>query len=168
MQAQMKIQELEQQHQIQHQQQQLILPNIPSFSSLTVLDDNALKILDTDIGEAAISEQSIPSTSTSGGGPCALQNVLKPHLMRFIPTKKEPGQPQEQTENVQQSQVPEIIGDMSQVEVMNLPQPGSENIVFVPKNVGAGGKKALVLIPQPAKKISNKRSNPGKSVPKEN
>ena len=55
---------------------------------------------------------------------------------------------QQQTGDVEQLKV------FPQVDVVNLPEKGAENIVYVPKKVGE--KKALLLVPQSTKKQSNK------------
>ena len=153
--------QLQVQQQQQQQQQQdvtdvidldaegLDLPTVPSFSNIPTLNENVFQQLD-------LTQQ--PGTSSGVvKGEFSVESLIKPEHWKHLP--KYSGNVATKREVVEEEPVQETI------EVVNLPPKGASNIIYIPKSVEQGS--ALVLMPQTQKRISNKRTNPGKPVPKE-
>ena len=104
-----------------------------------------------------------PGTSTGiVKGDFSVESLIKPEHWKHLPKyagKQFAGNVAIKREVVEEEPVQETV------EVVNLPPQGASNIIYVPKSVEQGS--ALVLMPQMQKRISNKRSNPRKPVPKE-
>ena len=134
-------------------QVQQLLTTDPTGSNMPEIDL-------TDLEGLELPTQSDTGASTSRG-PYAIENLVKPENWKFLPKfalKTEKGETTAEEEGVAEV-------ESSKVEVINLPPQGSENIVYIPKKVDK--KSALVLVPPTQKRVSSKRSNPGKPVPKD-
>ena len=138
----------------QQEQQMPLLPSVPSLSNiagLPILDDVTLQQLSNPTDP-------LPSTSLETQSSFAVEKMLKPESLKFLPKyaagmKKEP-----ESLEVESSTVTLPVTAEEQLQV--IPQSAS-NVIYIPK------KSALVLVPPTQKRVLSKCSNPGTPIPKD-
>ena len=155
--TQIKLLEMEKNELLKQQQQseeQLmsLLPSIPLLSNivgLPILDDTTLQQLTNPV-------ESIACTSSQSRTSFAVEKMMKPEHLKFLPKyssiglKKEPEKGEEET-----------VMEVSEEQQLGVIPESASNLIYIPK------KSALVLVPPTQKRVLSKCSNPGTPVPQD-
>ena len=129
-----------------------LLPSIPSLSNiagLPILDNATLQQLTNPV-------EPIAGTSSQSRTSFAVEKMMKPKYLKFLPKylsiglKKEPEKGEEQT-----------IMEVSKEQQLGVIPESASNVIYIPK------KSALVLVPSTQKRVLSKHSNPRTPIPQD-